>query len=104
MKQDYSDFLPFPYQPETKSEPRPASIIEALQAYRKGQPVTVRATAYDGHHADTFTRTFAKGDGIQYERTTYEPISFSDWIIRTKVFLWDWFYGMDRVFFSYYIG
>ena len=107
MKQDYSDFLPFPAHPEKeRHEPRPASIIEAAKAYKAGQPVTVRATAYDGRNADTESQTFKAGDGIRYDWTSpiYTPANFADWISRTKAFFRDWFYGMDRVFFSYYIG
>ena len=105
LEAENAEYMPFTgYEPEPMTAPDPVTIIEAAQAYRAGQSVTVKATAYHGRHSDNMSRSFRQGDSIQYECTVYDPVSFSDWIIRTKVFLWDWFYGMDKVFFSYYIG
>ena len=64
------------------------------------------AEAAEARNADTESQTFKAGDGIRYDWTSpiYTPVNFADWISRTKAFFRDWFYGMDRVFFSYYIG
>ena len=106
MQNEYIETLgPFAvYQPEPKQEPRHASIIEAAKAYRDGKQVTISATAYSGRHSDVMDRSFSKGDAIRYDTETIEPVSFKDWLIRSKVFFGSWFFGMDRVFYQFFIG
>ena len=102
---DYSKYLPFPAHTEKeRHEPRPASIIEAAKAYKDGEQVTISATAYNGRHSDVMDRSFSKGDAIRYDTETIEPVSFKDWLIRSKVFFGSWFFGMDRVFYQFFIG